>query len=55
MIRRITHLIEEQKSRSQIFNTINSNVEAKRTLEDPQEIELPILDIEEILSRNPRK
>jgi hypothetical protein len=35
MIRRITHLIEEHKSRSQIFNTSNSDVEAKRTLEDP--------------------
>jgi hypothetical protein len=53
--RRIVHLIEEQKSRSQIFNTSNLDVEAKRTLEDPQEIELLIPDIEEVLSRNPRK
>jgi hypothetical protein len=30
-------------------------VEAKRTLEDPQKIELPIVDTEEVLSRNPRK
>jgi hypothetical protein len=55
MTRRIAHLIEEQKRRSQIFNTSNSDVEAKRTLEDPQKIELPIFDTEEVLSRNPRK
>jgi hypothetical protein len=55
MTRRITHLIEEQKSRSKIFNIINSNVEAKRTLEDRQKIELPIFDTEAVLSRNPRK
>ena len=55
MTRRIAHLIEEQKSRSQIFNTSNSDVEAKRTLEDPQEIELRILDKEEVLHKNPRK
>jgi hypothetical protein len=55
MTRRIAHLIEEQKIRSQIFNISNSNVEAKRTLEDPQKIELPIFDTEEVLSRNPRK
>jgi hypothetical protein len=35
MTRRIMHLIEEQKKRSKIFNTSNSDVEAKRTLEDP--------------------
>jgi hypothetical protein len=35
MTKRITHLIEEQKSRSQIVNTSNSDVEDKRTLEDP--------------------
>ena len=55
MTRRIAHLIEEQKSRSQIFNTSNSDVEAKRTLDDPQNIELPIFNIEEVLSKNPRK
>jgi hypothetical protein len=55
MTRRITHFIEEQKSRSQIFNISNSDVEAKRTLEDPQKIELPIFDTEEVLSRNPKK
>jgi hypothetical protein len=55
MTRRIAHLIEEHKRISQIFNTRTSNVEAKRTLEDPQKIELPIFDTEEVLSRNPRK
>ena len=55
MTRRIVHLIEEQKSKLQIFNISNSNVEAKRTLEDLQKIELPIFDIEEVLSRNPKK
>ena len=55
MTRRISHLIEEQESRSQIFNTRNSNVEAKRTLEDPQEIELPIPDTEEVLPSKPRE
>ena len=55
MARRITHLIEEHKRRSQIINTSSSNVEAKRILEDPQKIELPIFDPEEVLSRNPRK
>jgi hypothetical protein len=44
MTRRITHLIEEHKSRSQIFNPRNPGVEVKRTLEDPQKIELPIFD-----------
>jgi hypothetical protein len=34
MTRRIAHLIEEQKNRSQIFNINTSDVEAKRTLED---------------------
>ena len=55
MTRRIAHLIEEQKSRSQIFNTSNWDVKAKRTLEDPQEIKLPIPGTEEVLPRNPRK
>ena len=55
MTRRITHLIEEHKRRLHIFNISNSDVEAKRTLEDLQKIELPIFDIEEVLSRNPKK
>jgi hypothetical protein len=55
MTRRIVHLIDEQESRSQIFNTRIPDVKAKRTLEDPQKIELPIPDIEEVLSKSPRK
>jgi predicted phage tail protein len=55
MTRRIVHLIEEQKSRSQIFNTSNWDVEAKRTLEDPHEIELPTPGTKEVLPRNPKK
>jgi len=35
MTRRITHLIEEQESKSKLFNTRNPDVEAARTLEDP--------------------
>jgi hypothetical protein len=55
MTKRIAHLIEEQKRRSQIFNISTFDIEAKRTVEDPQKIELPIFDIEEVLSRNPKK
>jgi hypothetical protein len=55
MTRRIAHLIEEQERRSQIFNASNLDVKAKRMLEDPHNIELPIPDKEEVLSRNPRK
>jgi hypothetical protein len=35
MTRRITHLIEEQKNRSKLFNTRDPDVEVARTLEDP--------------------
>jgi hypothetical protein len=55
MTRRITHLIEEQESRSKLFNTSNPDVEAERTLEDPQKTEVPTPDKEEVLSRNPRE
>jgi hypothetical protein len=55
MTKRTAHLIEEQKSRLHIFNISTSGVEAKRKLEDPQKIELPIFDTEEVLSRNPKK
>jgi hypothetical protein len=51
----IAQLIEEQESRSKIFNDSNPTVEVKRTLENPKNIELYILDKEEILSRNPRE
>jgi hypothetical protein len=55
MTRRIAHLIEEQKSRSQIFNISTSGVEAKKTIEDLQKIELPIFDTKKVLSRNHKK
>jgi hypothetical protein len=55
MTRRIAHLINKQKRKSQISNARNLDVKAKITLEDPQNIELPIPDKEEVLSKNPRK
>jgi hypothetical protein len=47
MTRRITHLIEEQKNRSKLFNTRDPDVELARTLEYPQNIEVPTPDKEE--------
>jgi hypothetical protein len=44
MTRRITHLIEEHKNKSNLFNTRDLDVEVARTLEDPQKIELIIPD-----------
>jgi hypothetical protein len=55
MTRRITHLIKEQQNRSKLFYTRYPDVEVARTLEDPQKIEVPILDKEEVLSGNPRE
>jgi hypothetical protein len=55
MTRRITRLIEERERRSNMFNDSNPDVEVKRTLENPWNIELPIPDKEEVLSRNPRE
>jgi hypothetical protein len=55
MTRRIAHLIEEQESISKLFNTSNLDVEAERTLEDPQKTEVPTPDKEGVLSRNPRE
>ena len=55
MTRRITHLIEEQESRSKLFKTRNQNVEDERTLEDSQKTEAPTRDREELLPLNPRK
>jgi hypothetical protein len=55
MTRRIAHLIEEQENRSKLFNTSNPDVEAARTLEDPQKTEVPTPDKDEVLSRNPRE
>jgi hypothetical protein len=47
MTRRITHLIEEHKNISKLFNTRDLNVKVSRTLEYPQNIEVPIPDKEE--------
>ena len=55
MNKRIAHLIEEQENKSKLFNTRNPDVGAARILEDSQEIEVPISDKEELLSRNPRE
>jgi hypothetical protein len=54
MTRRIAHLIEEQKNRSKPFNTRDPDVEVARTLEEPLNIEVPIID-EEGLPLNLRK
>ena len=48
MTRRITHMIKEQKNRSKLFNTRDSDVKVARTLEDPQKIEVPIPDTKEV-------
>jgi hypothetical protein len=55
MTRRIAHLIEEKENKSNIFNTRDLDVEVTRTLEDPQETEVPIPDKEEVLPLNPKK
>jgi hypothetical protein len=55
MTRRITHLIEEQTNKSKLFNTRDLDVEVARTLEDPQKIEVPISDKEEVSPSNLRK
>jgi hypothetical protein len=48
-------LIEEQKNISKLFNTRDPDLEVARTLEDPQEIEVPIPDKEEVTPSNLRK
>ena len=55
MTRRITHLIEEQTNKLNLFNTKDLDVEVARTLEDPQKIEVPISDKEEVSPSNLRK
>jgi hypothetical protein len=55
MTRRITHLIEEQKNKSNPFNTRDPDVKVSRTLEEPLNIEVPIPDEEEGLPLNLRK
>jgi hypothetical protein len=49
MNRRIAHLIEEEKNKSNLFNTRYPDVEVVRTLEDPQKTEISIPDKERIL------
>jgi hypothetical protein len=46
MTRRIAHLIEEQKNRSNPFNTRDLDVEVAITLEEPLNIEVLIPDKE---------
>jgi hypothetical protein len=50
MTRRIAHLIEEHENRAKLFKTKDWNVEAGRTLEDPQKIVVPIPDTNEVLA-----
>jgi hypothetical protein len=52
MTRRITHLIEEHKNRSKLFNTRDLDAKVARTLEDPQNIEVPIPDKKEASPSN---
>ena len=55
MTRRITHTIEEQWNRSNLFKTRDSDIEVGRTLEDPQKIEVPIPYTDEVLHLISRK
>jgi hypothetical protein len=55
MTRRITHLIEEHKNKSNLFNIRDLDVKVARALEVPQKIEVPIPDKEEGSPLNPRK
>jgi hypothetical protein len=55
MTKRITHLIETQKNELKLFNTRDPYVEVERTLEDPQNIEVPIPDKQEGSPSNLRK
>jgi hypothetical protein len=55
MTRKITQLIEEWENRSNLFDTRDPDVEAARTLGDPQKTEVLTLGKEEVLPLNPRK
>jgi hypothetical protein len=55
MTRRITHLIEEQENRSNLSNTRDPDVKVAITLDEPQKIEVPILDKEEVSPSTLRK
>ena len=55
MTRRIEHLIEEQKNKSQLFHNNDVDIKVVRTLEDPHKTEIPIPDNKELLPLNRRK
>jgi hypothetical protein len=55
MTRRTTHFIEEQKNRLNISNSRDLDVEVARTLYNPQKIEVPIPDKEEVSPSTLRK
>jgi hypothetical protein len=55
MTRRITHLIAEQENRSKLSNSRDPDAKVTRTLEEPQKIEVPIPDKEEVSPSNIRK
>jgi hypothetical protein len=55
MTRRIAHLIVEYENILKLFSTSNQDVEAARTLEDPQKTEVPTPSKAKVLSRNPRE
>jgi hypothetical protein len=55
MTRRITHLIEEQKNKPELFNTRELDFNVSITLENPQKIEVPTSNKEEVLPLNIRK
>jgi len=55
MNRRIAQLIEEQKNKSNIFNTKDLDAKVARTQEDYHKIEVPTPDREDVLPLNSRK
>ena len=48
-------MIEEKENQANLFQTRDLDVEFGRTLEDPQNIEIPIPDEEEVSPSNLRK
>jgi hypothetical protein len=55
MTRRIAHLIEEQENQAKLFKTRDLDVKVGRTLEDLQNIEVPIPSTDEVLPLISRK
>jgi hypothetical protein len=55
MTRRIARLIEEHENQVKLFPTRYFDVEVGRTLEDPQNTEVPIPDTDEVLPLISRK